>query len=61
MTDTTNASVYVTGTINAYVYGVYNKTTIVIFKTMESAQRYLSQFPPSISGGMTISAIAVFD
>jgi len=45
----------------SYVFAVSNKTITVLFKSMESAQKYLAQFPPSISGGMTIHATTVFD
>jgi len=44
-----------------YVWAVSNKTHTVLFKTLESAQKYLAQFPPSVSGGMTIIATTVFD
>jgi len=47
-------------TKTSYVYAVSNKSHIVLFKTLEAAQKYLAQFPPSVSGGMTIQATAVF-
>jgi len=48
-------------TKTSYVYAVSNKSHTVLFKTLEAAQKYLAQFPPEISGGMTIQATAVFD
>jgi len=48
-------------TTTAYIWAVSNKSHTVLFKTLEAAQKYLAQFPPEISGGMTIQATAVFD
>jgi len=49
------------GSTTAYVYAVSNKSSTVLFKTMEAAKKYLASFPPSVAGGMTIRATAVFD
>ena len=48
-------------TTTAYIYVINNNSRIILFKSMESAQRYLASFPPSVAGGMTIRATAVFD
>ena len=44
-----------------YVWAVENKTSFAIFGTEEAARVYVSSFPASVGGGMTIAKLAVLD
>lgn len=44
-----------------YVWAAENKTSVALFSTEEGAQRYVSSFPASVGGGITISKLAVLE
>jgi hypothetical protein len=44
-----------------HVWSVENKTTRILFTTERAAYDYMRSFPPSISGGMFVAKIPVFD